>query len=273
MASQPDLSIIILNYKMDGLVKNCLKSIYSHAPKANVEVIVVDNNSQDHCERMVTNHFPQARFIQTGDNYGYAKGNNIGIQQATGRHILLVNPDVVFLDPVFDEIIELMDKHETVGMATVQLRSPDGSIQPGAWRFHTIATPLYQRIRLLRDSRLGQSAIQEFEMKDWNREDSRPVDWVQGSCMIIRREALKDIGLLDEDFFMYFTDVDWCRRCWDAGWKVYYFARPKVIHYYHRESAETLGVLSLKNKVTRIHIKDWLRYLWKYRRQTQLKRS
>jgi GT2 family glycosyltransferase len=131
MASQPDLSIIILNYKMDGLVKNCLKSIFSHPSKASIEVVVVDNNSQDNCERMVQNHFPQARFIQTGDNFGYAKGNNIGLQQSTGRYALLVNPDVVFLHPTFDDIVALMDKHDTVGMATVQLRSPDGSIQPG----------------------------------------------------------------------------------------------------------------------------------------------
>lgn len=273
MPNDPDLSIIILNYKMDGLVKNCLKSIYAHANSANVEVIVVDNNSGDGCETMVSNHFPQARFIQTGENYGYAKGNNIGIAEAKGRYILLANPDIVFLDPVFDDMIALMDKHDRVGMATVQLRSPDGSIQPGAWKFHALTTPLYQRIRVLRDSKAGQEAIQDFEMRDWNREDSRPVDWVQGSCMIVRRDALKDVGLLDEDFFMYFTDVDWCRRCWEAGWKVYYFSQPKVVHYYHRESAETLGLRSLNNKVTRIHIKDWLRYLWKYRRQPQLKRS
>lgn len=273
MAPQPDISIIILNYKMDGLVKNCLKSIFSHAVNADIEVVVVDNHSQDHCERMVTNHFPQVKFIQTGDNYGYAKGNNIGIEQTTGRYVMLVNPDVVFLQPEFDRIVELMDKHERVGMATVQLRSPDGSIQPGAWKFHDLSTPLFQRIRILRETEMGKSAIDDFEMKDWNREESRAVDWVQGSCMIVRREAMKDIGMLDETFFMYFTDVDWCRRCWDSGWKVYYFAEPKVVHYYHRESAETLGMLSLTNKVTRIHIKDWLRYLWKYRRQPQTKRS
>ena len=180
---------------------------------------------------------------------------------------MLVNPDVVFLEPVFDRIVALMDEHERVGMATLQLRNPDGSLQPGAWRFHRFLTPLYQRMPWLQQTETGKQAIADFEMQGWDRQDSRPVDWVQGSCMIVRRATLKDIGHLDERFFLYFTDVDWCRRCWQAGWKVFYFSQASVIHYYHRESAEQPGLLGLKNKVTRIHIKDWCRYLWKYRRQ------
>src|SRR5690606_31453479 len=100
---RPDLSIVILSYKMDGLVKNCLKSIFDHQTNLNIEVIVVDNGSQDRCEEIVTSHFPQVRFIQTGANLGHAAGNNAGLREARGRYVMILNPDVVFLEPIFDQ--------------------------------------------------------------------------------------------------------------------------------------------------------------------------
>lgn len=262
----PDLSVVILNYKMDGLVKNCLKSIFEHQYQKNIEVIVVDNNSGDECEAVVK-QFPGVKFIQTGHNLGHAKGNNIGIKASSGKFIMILNPDVVFLDPIFDQVISFMESRSDIGMTTVQLKNPDGSIQPGAWRFHKLLTPLYQRSSWLRSTKKGKEAIKEFTMQDWDRCDSREVDWVQGSCLITRRETIEEIGLFDENFFLYFTDVDWCRRAWENSWKVYYFADANLIHYYHRESADKLGIRSLSNKATRIHIKDWLRYLKKYRRK------
>ncbi|MBI4122153.1 MAG: glycosyltransferase family 2 protein [Parcubacteria group bacterium] len=267
MPQPADLSIVILNYKMDGLVKNCLKSIFSHDYRHGIEVIVVDNGSGDECEAIVARHFPQVRFIQTGTNLGHAAGNNAGIKIASGRYVMILNPDTVFLQPAFDQLVDQLDQQDRVGMATIQLRNPDGSLQPGAWRFHDLATPLFQRVAALRRTKRGQARIHAFEMGDWNRTTSRRVDWAQGSCLTVRREALDEIGLLDERFFLYFTDVDWCRRAWIKGWQVHYFCEPSVIHYYHRESAEAFGWRSLRNKVTRIHIVDWLRYLRKYRGQ------
>ncbi len=271
MSSQPDLSIIILNYKMGGLVKNCLKSIFEHPVNKAIEVIVVDNNSGDGSEELVSTQFPEVRYIQSGKNYGHAKGNNIGIKESTGRHIMIINPDVVFLEPIFDQLIEFMDENKEVGMTTVQLKNPDGSLQPGAWRFLKLFTPIFQRNSLLQKTRFGKKHIDHFVMSEWDRKTCREVDWVQGSCLTIRREALEKIGLLDERFFLYFTDVDWCRRCWDAGWKVYYYTGVNAIHYYHRESAHKRGFKSLTSKATRIHIKDWLRYLHKYRGNSKTK--
>jgi N-acetylglucosaminyl-diphospho-decaprenol L-rhamnosyltransferase len=267
MSNQPDLSIVILNYKMDGLVKNCLKSIFEHATDAKFEVIVVDNGSDDDCEALVTKHFPQVQFIQAGGNYGHAKGNNLGFAQATGRYIMMLNPDIVFLDPVIDELITFLEREKEIGMTTLQLKNPDGSLQPGAWKFHKLLTPVFQRSPVLKNSSAGKRHIEEFQMDDWDRKESKHVDWAQGSCLIVRREAFEQIGPLDERFFLYFTDVDWCRRCWDAGWKVHYFADVNVIHYYNRESAQAFGLKSLLNKTTRLHIKDWIRYLRKYRGQ------
>lgn len=263
--SRPDLSIIILNYKMDGLVKNCLKSIFAHDSKITTEVIVVDNDSKDNCEAIVTEQFPQASFIQSGNNHGHAKGNNLGITQATGRYVMILNPDTVFLHPILDTVIEYLDQETTIGMSTVQLTNPDRSLQAGAWKFHELLTPVFQRIPFLKRSKRGQKHLHNFELQDWDRASSRDVDWVQGSCLVVRREALDQIGLLDERFFLYFTDVDWCRRAWEAGWRVHYYADAQLIHYYNRESAHSFGLRSLLNKTTRIHIKDWLRYLHKYR--------
>lgn len=261
----PDLSIIILNYKMDGLLKNCLQSIFEHEYNSSLEVIVVDNNSQDQSEEIVKNEFSHVKFIQTGANLGHAKGNNIGINVAKGRYVMILNPDTVFLEPVLDALIHFLDQNKTVGMTTMQLKNPDGSLQPGAWNFHKLLTPLYQRIPTLQKTKAGEAHLNEFNLSDWDRKSSRPVQWAQGSCLIVRKETIDKIGLLDERFFLYFTDVDWCRRCWEAGYQVYYNADISLIHYYHRESASAFGLKSLLNKTTRIHVKDWLKYLHKYR--------
>lgn len=267
MPDQPDLSVVILNYKMDGLLKNCLKSLFEHDHEKYFEVVVVDNDSKDGSEQMVNSLYPQVKFIQTGENMGHARGNNIGINNSNGRHVMILNPDVVFLHPIFDRVVDFMDANPDIGMSTVQLKNPDGSIQPGAWRFHKLSTPLYQRSSFLRRTPKGRQLIGDFTMADWDRKHSRDVDWVQGSCLVARRPVIEQIGPLDERFFLYFTDVDWCRRCWQAGYRVHYFAGADLVHYYHRESADKLGLKSLANKATRLHIMDWLRYLKKYRGQ------
>lgn len=249
---------------MGGLVKNCLKSIFDHDPQVKLEVVVVDNGSDDDCEELVAEHFPHVTFIQTGANLGHAKGNNIGIERATGRYIMILNPDIVFLENVFDKSIEMLDRQKDIGMTTVQLRNPDGSLQQGAWRFLDLTTPLIQRSKFFRNTKWGKASSHKFEIKDWDRMGSKDVDWVQGSCLIARRETLDDIGLFDERFFLYFTDVDWCRRAWDGGWRVHYYAEVGAVHYYHRESAQYSGFKMLTNKAARLHIKDWLRYLKKY---------
>lgn len=273
MQTPVDLSIVILNYKMDGLVKNCLKSIFSHVYTSNIEVIVVDNGSGDACESMVSEHYPEVRFIQAGKNLGHAKGNNLGINISSGRYVMILNPDTVFLEAAFDQLVEQMDSDERVGMATIQLRNPDGTLQPGAWRFHELFTPLFQRFPFLQKTDRGRQHIHAFEIGDWDRKSSELVDWVQGSCLTVRRATMDDIGQLDERFFLYFTDVDWCRRAWQADWHVRYFCEPAVIHYYHRESADQFGWRSLFHRITRIHITDWIRYLRKYRGTPNPKRS
>jgi len=271
--NNPDLSIVILNYKMDGLVKNCLKSIAEHETNISKEIIVVDNGSEDDVEKFVQNVYPEALFIQTGENLGHAKGNNVGIEQAKGRYVMILNPDVVFLENVFDKVINYLDKQTKIGITTLQLRNPDGSIQQGAWKFLKFHTPLVQRSSFIQKTKLGKRHSSEFEMREWDRSSSKDVDWVQGSCMVVRKELIDEIGPFDETFFLYFTDVDWCRRCWEAGWRVHYFAEAPVIHYYHRESAQGSIIKSLKSKAMRIHIKDWLRYLAKYRTNLRPKRE
>lgn len=265
MNNQVDLSIIILNYKMDGLVKNCLKSIADHTPSISKEIIVVDNGSGDDIETICEQHDSSIHFIQAGANLGHAKGNNLGIQQARGRYMMILNPDIVFLEDIFDRVIEFMDQNKKIGISTLQLTCPDGSLQPGAWKFLKYSTPLVQRVESFRKTKWGQKHAHEFEMLDWDRKSSRDVDWVQGSLMLVRKELIDEIGAFDERFFLYFTDVDLCRRAWDAGWRVHYHADLPVIHYYHRESSNGSLLRSLRTKAARLHIKDWFRYLMKYR--------
>ncbi len=265
MNKQVDLSIVILNYKMDGLVKNCLKSLYSHDCPLTKEIIVVDNGSEDEIESIITNQFPEVKFIQAGRNLGHAKGNNLGFKEATGRYVMVLNPDTVFLDNIFDQVVQYLDENKKIGISTVQLRNPDQTLQPGAWRFLQMHTPLVQRSSFFRNTQWGQKHAKEFEMHDWDRKTCKDVDWVQGSCMIVRREALDELKGFDEQFFLYFTDVDLCRRAWEAGWRVHYYSKASVIHYYHRESAQGSIIKSLRSKAARLHVKDFMKYLAKYR--------
>lgn len=162
-----------------------------------------------------------------------------------------------------------MNDRPEIGMSGPQLTNPDKSIQQGAWRFYKLFTPVYQRVGLFSKFSFAQKHLEHFHMKDWDRSDTREVDWVQGSCLMVRKETIEHIGPIDEDLFLYFTDVEWCRRAWDRGWKVVYYSDIPVIHYFHRESANKSLLKSFTDKVTRIHIKDWFTYLKKYWRDLE----
>lgn len=251
-----ELSIIILNYKTRGLVRQALKGIYAHPPSVSFEVIVVDNGSNDGTGPMVQTEFPQARFIGLPDNIGYPRGTMVGIREASGKYILLLNSDVVILDDGLSQLYRYLEAHSAVGAAGPLLKNPDGSVQESAYGFHRLLTPVYQRTWLGR-TRWGKAELARYHGRD--RTGTRPVGWLMSSCLLVRRAALDAIGGFDERFFVYFSDTDLCRRLWLANWPVHYVTDISLIHYHRRQSKDDLRVLA-------IHIRDWLRYLWKYRR-------
>lgn len=261
-----DLSVIIVNYNSHGLLKRCLKSLLAQLGESSLryKIIVVDNHSRDGSVDMVREVFPSVRLIPLSKNVGYARGVNIGIQSIECRYYLILNADTTIVQKhALDRMVSFMDQHPACGVAGPKLINPDGSVQISCLHFPKFWYPLFRRtfIGLLPSAK---KAMREYLMVDWDHNQTRPVDWVIGTGMIVRNEALQQVGLMDERFFMYFEDVDWCRRFWNNDWWVYYIADVHIVHYYSRESAKRMGFLSVLNRQTRVHITSWLKYIFKY---------
>ncbi|MDD5251002.1 MAG: glycosyltransferase family 2 protein [Patescibacteria group bacterium] len=260
-----DLSIIILNYKSKGLVKQCLKALRLNPPTVSHEIIVVDNDSRDGVGEMLVRDFPEVRFIQTGKNRGYAAGNNIGLGASNGRLLLILNPDISVRAGSVDELVEFMDANPKIGIAGPKLVKATGEVDQSCYRYPTCLVPLYRRTPLGRTA-FGRRALGEYLMADYDRRDVRGVDWLLGAVLLVRREAFEQIGPLDEQFPLYFEDTDWCRRFWEAGWQVTYFPGSEMVHLHDRLSAQDRWYSALfMNQAARWHVISFLKYLWKWR--------
>ena len=262
-----DLAIIIIGYKTRGLLKNCLNSIFENLKDSSLDyqVIVVDNHSQDGTIEMIKERFPQVKLIALDKNYGYARAVNKGIKAIEARYYFILNPDTLFLEKkVIDRLYQFMEENPKIGMVGPKLINPDKTIQPSCCRFPSFLIPLYRRTGLGKLPWVKKK-IEKFLMLDWNHQERRPVDWVLGTGMFVRAEAIKEVGLMDERFFMFFEDTDWCRRFWEKNWPVYYFADAEIVHYHGRPSLNRGGIWDLFfNRGTRIHIQSWLKYFLKY---------
>lgn len=254
-----EISIIINNYKTRGLLKQCLKGIYLYPPSVEFEVIVVDNNSNDGSVELVKEDFPQVRLIESKENLGHHKGNNSGIKKSTGKYVLILNTDIALLDDSLDKMYQFMESHPQVALVGPKLKNPDGSIQMSCMRFPDKVVPIYRRTFLGKMS-FAKKKINYYLMTDFDHEQTRSVDWILGACAMVRRSAIDQVGLMDEDLFLYFGDIAWCQKFWQAGYQVFYFVDANIIHYHKRESAQN-GIWS---KIFWIHISDWLKYLKKY---------
>ncbi len=259
-----DISIIILNYKTKGLVKNCIRSIKDSLDDLSYEIIVVDNNSEDGIENMLRHNFQGVKFVQAGKNLGMGGGNNMGIRIAQGKYIAVMNPDIMALNNSLQKLYYFMEKNPQVGLAGPKLINPDGSLQYTRCRFPTFGIPIYRRTPLNKLP-VVRKKISWYLTKDQDYEQNKKADWIFGACLFIRKEVLAKIGLFDEGFFLGFEDTDLCRRIWESGYHIWYYSESAFIHYPHRFSGESNWLLGMFNKNVRIHIKSWIRYFWKYK--------
>ncbi len=261
-----DLSIIILNYKTRGLLKQCLKGLKLVPLHLEHEIIVLDNNSGDGTVEMMRTEFPEITFFACPTNPGFATGVNVGIRHARGRYILILNPDIAVLgspNPI-EQMYAFMEQHPAAGICGPKLLNPDGTIQTSCREFPTLSTILYRRSPLGKFS-FARKKLRKFLMLDWDHNENRPVDWLLGACLMVRRSAIDKVGLLDERFFLYFEDVDWCRRFWAAGYQVYYLgATAEIVHYHRRQSAESPGLTGILSYPTRMHLMSGIKYFLKY---------
>lgn len=259
-----DLSIIVLNYKQKGLVKNCLKNILSLNLKLNYEIIVVDNNSEDNCLEMVKNDFPAVKTIASKKNLGYAGGNNLGIKEAKGKYVLILNPDITVLQGSIEGMYQFMENNLLCALCGPKLLNPDKSIQPSCFRFPKLYTPILRRTFLGKFD-FARKELNNYLMLDVKKDRIVDADWLIGASVMVRRDAIEKTGLMDERYVFYFEDVDWCRRFKSAGYKIYYLPEMEMIHFHQRLSAQRSGLKSLFDKPTRIHIMSAIKYFWKWR--------
>lgn len=259
------LSIITVNYKSRALTGAMIESLLVSGLPKQTEIIVVDNASNDMSVQLLRSDFPEITVIANPENVGLAAGVNTAIKQATGEYYLILNPDMTALPGVVSKLVSFMDSHPTVGMAGGKLISPNNQLQYSCYRFYTPAVIAYRRTFFGKTHR-GRKAVAQFLMKDFDHASVRDVDWLMGACLIVRAEAVEKVGGMDERYFMYFEDVDWCRRMWQAHWRVTYVP-DAVFSHFHQRSSER-GILSFfTNRPTREHIKSAIKYFWKFRGQ------
>lgn len=258
-----ELSIIITTYNSRGLLRQLLQGLLKFPPKVSHEIIVVDNDSRDKTDEMMHEQFPSICYIHSQKNLGLAKGNNLGIRQSTGEYVLILNPDIAVFEDEIDYLLEFLKTHNQAGVVAPQLLHPDKSIQFSTFIFPKWYIPILRRTPLGKIS-WSKKQLKQYMMKDWDHNESKKVDWVLGAAMLIRKSALAQVGLQDEDYFLYFEDVDWCKRFWKNGFEVWYTPKSKLVHYHKRESAENPGLKGIFNPLTNIHIRSWIAYLKKH---------
>jgi GT2 family glycosyltransferase len=258
-----DVSIVILNYRSRGLVAQCIKTIKMYPSKRSVEIIVVDNMSNDSVGDFLAEKYPEVRFIASSRNGGFAAGNNLGIRAATGRYVLIMNPDITVRPGAIDALVDFMDNNPTIGVCGPRLLRPNGQVDESCYRFHRWITPIYRRTPLGRLSG-GRRENNRYTMNDFDRQETRDVDWLLGAVLMVQYAALKKVGLFDEKYFLYFEDTDWCRRFWQAGYRVVYFTGATMVHCHERASAQVWWMLGLLNRTARSHIKSCFHYFRKW---------
>ena len=257
------LSVIIVNYNSGALTHSCLESLFGHGLPKESEVIVIDNASRDDSVAWLRSDWPQITTIANPKNVGLAAAVNQGVAVSSGEYVLMLNPDIIAFPKAVATLLSFMDAHPQVGVAGGKLLSPNGQLQYSSFRFYRPSTILYRRT-WLGGTPWGKKEINRFLMKDFDHATARPVEWLMGSCYILRRAALQEVGGMDERFFLYFEDVDWCRRFWENNWQVVYVPEALFSHFHQRRSqSQPLGILT--NWTTREHIRSALKYFWKYR--------
>lgn len=256
-----DLSIIILNYNQKNLLKQCLRNIKEANLNLDYEIIVVDNASTDGSRELLLTLNTQnqkLKIILNKKNLGFTKGNNCGIVAAKGKYLLILNPDVIVLPGSIEKIYQFMEEHPQIAVVGPRLLNPDKTVQLSCRRFPNLMMPIYRRT-LLGKLPWAKKSLAKYLMEDFDHLKNREVDWLLGACLMVRKEAIEKVGLMDERYFLFFQDIDWCRRFWLAGWQVFYLAEAKMFHFHQRPSAQKFF-----NRLTWIHILDGCKYFWRW---------
>lgn len=232
------LSVIIVNYNAAPFLARCLASLEAHLGAVPHEICVVDNQSTDGSAEMVRRQFPGVQLVVSPRNVGFAAGVNAGLRATRGRYVLWLNPDAELLDDGIAALLAYLEAHPQVGLLGPQIVFADGRRQSSCRSFPSYRTALCHRDALLTRWFPANPWSRAYLHLDWDAAAIRDVDWVSGACVLHRRQLSDALGGLDERFFLYCEDVDFCRRAWDAGWVVRYHPGARVLHHNEMSSRQ-----------------------------------
>jgi GT2 family glycosyltransferase len=227
-------SAIIVNYHAYDDLDRCLIALERFEPT--IDVVVVDHGSQAASIQAIRDRYPRARILTTAENRGFGAGMNRGARETKADRLLLINPDTVLEEPIVDALDAILRDQRDVAVVGPLVREADGSIQASARRFPGLSTVLGGRSTWLTRVLPGNPLSAHNLLTGPDVRDAKPVDWVSGACMLVRREAYDAVGGFDEGFFLYWEDADLCRRLRDAGWRTIYQPKVAVCHATGRSS-------------------------------------
>jgi len=269
-----DITIVFVNYLMRDDIVNAVDSLIkdiSNCPFG-VQITVTDNSqNKDNIKEALAEKFSQVKYINCGGNIGFGAGNQVGFVADPARYYFAINRDTIIPENsrTIERLIKFMDEHPKIGCIGPKLLNMDGTLQDTCYRFdlRAILIKPFKQINFDKKYEWVKKYADYLVMKDFDHNETRPVDWVLGAAMIVRQEVVKEIGWFDPRYFMYLEDCDWCHRMWEAGWPVYYVHDIVIFHRHERQSAKVPGIFKalIKNKVARIHLASWVKYIWKWR--------
>jgi len=250
------VTLVVVHYRSRDPLARLLGSLRAARPEPIRELVIV-NNSGEALDDLAGQSGLPTKVLEPGKNLGYARGVNLGIRAATQEDVLILNPDVQVTPGSVEALLRCAEEHPKAGIVAPRLFHADGTLQLSARRFYNARTLLLRRLPLgpLSDR---SRAVRDHLMEDWDHEATRPVDWVLGAALFVRRRAMRDVGLMDERYFLYFEDVDWCQRMWRHGFEVVYCADSRMVHEHQRASAR------LQPRSWRAHLAGLLRFAEKW---------
>jgi len=250
----PQLSIIIVSWNVRELLRACLRSL--PLDDAQTEIIVVDSASADGAPEMVAAEFPAVKLIASRENLGYSKGNNVGLKQASGRFLLVLNPDTEVQGDALAQMLAYMEANPQVGVLGPQMVYADGAPQSTRRRFPSVPLGFFESTWL--QALAPRAWLNHFYARDLPEDETVAVDWVVGAALLLRREAYAQVGGFDEGFFMYSEELDLCRRMKAAGWGVAHFPAARVTHFEGRSSAQVPAATHIRFNASKVrYFRKW----------------
>ncbi len=259
-----ELSIIVTNYRNPELLRVCLDSIRKCSINVEYELIVADGATEEDTEMMMREDYSEVKFFSFRENVGFQALAKKGIEYSTGKYILLLNGDIIAIPDSIQKMLDFIKSDKSIGMVGPKLLNFNGTLQPSCFRFYKPLTIIYRRTFLGKFS-FAKKHLDWFLMNDYDRQDAKDVDWLMGSAIMISRQALDKVGMMDPRYFMYMEDVDWCRRFWENNFRVVYFPKALMHHYHGKGSAKGRFAFSLLfNRYTWIHVASGVKYFKKF---------